>query len=219
MFCKWCGSNIQLTDRVCPKCGRETPPVADCGGFYDLKHSGNAAVPTPAASIQCPIVEKVKPLYVKDRKEEKKLRSLTFIFFAVLLLAIIFTAVSVRRINERIDSLEMKSKNIQTAFPQDVVEYMEHMETNILDIVQESIKNAIEQNIQDLIKEDEQNVIREDTTDVIRADVSENNSEEITDSSEQDTSDEQASSETNEDEQVLEQENMDSADFAATENP
>ena len=37
MFCKWCGKTIQTTDKSCPSCGRETPPLSDCGGFYDLR--------------------------------------------------------------------------------------------------------------------------------------------------------------------------------------
>lgn len=39
MFCKWCGNTIHKTDLKCPTCGRNTPPMSDCGGLYDLKTS------------------------------------------------------------------------------------------------------------------------------------------------------------------------------------
>lgn len=39
MFCKWCGNTIHKTDSKCPTCGRNTPPMSDCGGLYDLKFS------------------------------------------------------------------------------------------------------------------------------------------------------------------------------------
>lgn len=47
MFCKWCGNTIKTTDKKCSSCGRETPPLSECGGFYDLKRPWEAE--TPAA--------------------------------------------------------------------------------------------------------------------------------------------------------------------------
>lgn len=49
MFCKWCGNTIKTTDKKCSSCGRETPPLSECGGFYDLKRPWEAAaIPTEA---------------------------------------------------------------------------------------------------------------------------------------------------------------------------
>ena len=47
MFCKWCGNTIKTTDKKCSSCGRETPPLSDCGGFYDLKRPWEAPTPPP----------------------------------------------------------------------------------------------------------------------------------------------------------------------------
>ena len=47
MFCKWCGNTIKTTDKKCSSCGRETPPLSDCGGFYDLKRPWEAPMPPP----------------------------------------------------------------------------------------------------------------------------------------------------------------------------
>ena len=74
MFCKWCGNSIQLTDKNCPTCGRETPPMSDCGGIYNLKHSNSGPVaPTTEKVIvkevpHCAAVEKMDIKYVKERK-------------------------------------------------------------------------------------------------------------------------------------------------------
>lgn len=36
MICKWCGSTKKASERICPACGRESPALSDCGGFYDI---------------------------------------------------------------------------------------------------------------------------------------------------------------------------------------
>lgn len=53
MFCKWCGNTIKTTDKKCSSCGRETPPLSDCGGFYDLKRPWEGA-PLPQDSSAAP---------------------------------------------------------------------------------------------------------------------------------------------------------------------
>ena len=100
MFCKWCGTNIQFTDKKCPSCGRETPPMSDCGGLYNLKHS-NCAPPTPPTPVspkpvsvpQCPIVEKMEPKYARDRKATKSHHTTTMVCFGVVLVAVVLCVV------------------------------------------------------------------------------------------------------------------------------
>lgn len=60
MICKWCGSTIQNIDTKCAACGRDTPPMSDCGGFYNLKCDNGSQTPT--------IIENV---VYKDRIIEK----------------------------------------------------------------------------------------------------------------------------------------------------
>ena len=88
MFCKWCGKTIQITDVNCPNCGRETPPLSDCGGFYNLK-TPDAAAPQggdkPSQTVMdCPVVEKLESKYMHDRKADKAHHKLTVILFAVV---------------------------------------------------------------------------------------------------------------------------------------
>lgn len=56
MFCKWCGGKITSSDTKCGRCGREVPPLSDCGGFYDLvpgaKEGVKASPAAPAAEKQ-----------------------------------------------------------------------------------------------------------------------------------------------------------------------
>lgn len=47
MFCKWCGATLPNAAGKCPRCGKEAPPLSDCGGFYDLM----PAVKQPPATL------------------------------------------------------------------------------------------------------------------------------------------------------------------------
>lgn len=120
MFCKWCGNNLQPTDITCPSCGRETPPMSDCGGFYDLKHCNRTAPipapePVPPKSIvvpQCPVVEKMEPKYARDRKAAKSHHTVTLSCFAIVLVAIVFCGVLALRISANLDKVTALISNI-----------------------------------------------------------------------------------------------------------
>lgn len=45
MICKWCGAAVDTAMKKCPTCGREIPPLSDCGGFYRV-------VPTAAQAAK-----------------------------------------------------------------------------------------------------------------------------------------------------------------------
>lgn len=49
MICKWCGAAIDPAQKSCGNCGREIPPLSDCGGFYDVVPTRRPAAPTPSA--------------------------------------------------------------------------------------------------------------------------------------------------------------------------
>lgn len=36
MICRWCGKEVFPGQRNCGSCGREVPPLSDCGGFYQV---------------------------------------------------------------------------------------------------------------------------------------------------------------------------------------
>ncbi len=57
MICRWCGAKLDSRQQRCPACGRETPPLSDCGGFPGLSShapagagagSGQQSAPPPA---------------------------------------------------------------------------------------------------------------------------------------------------------------------------
>lgn len=76
MICKWCGAGIRATDRVCSRCGREMPPLSDCGGFYDLvplaretpppEEAPRSVEPTTEAQERQPVMPRPP---VEDRPE------------------------------------------------------------------------------------------------------------------------------------------------------
>lgn len=53
MICKWCGALLREGDMVCGRCGREIPPLSDCGGFFDLVPGARGGV-APAAPVMAP---------------------------------------------------------------------------------------------------------------------------------------------------------------------
>lgn len=123
MFCKWCGNSIQLTDKNCPTCGRETPPMSDCGGIYNLKHSNSGPVaPTTEKVIvkevpHCAAVEKMDIKYVKERKAAKKHHAITMPCFFVVLLTIVCSTLLLLRANMQLGELKEKIDNIQIEIP------------------------------------------------------------------------------------------------------
>lgn len=125
MFCKWCGKSIQLTDRKCPACGRETPPMSDCGGFYDLKHS-NTGPATEKEIIKevpnCAAAEKMEVKYAKERKTAKKHHTMTMLCFGILLIAIICTAVLAVSANIRLGKLKEQIGSIRIEMPVNALE-------------------------------------------------------------------------------------------------
>lgn len=120
MFCKWCGKTIQTTDKKCPSCGRETPPMSDCGGFYNLKHSnGGTTGPTTEKIIvkevpYCAAVEKMEAKYARERKAAKTHHTITMLCFGVVLIAIVCTAVLAVRTNSQLGEIKEQIGRIQT---------------------------------------------------------------------------------------------------------
>lgn len=94
MFCKWCGTTLDPADRSCRKCGREIPPLSDCGGFYDLVGGVRQNRPTGAQPQQPPRVdlsgveEQIKRVAGHSRRELRRLRVTVFCGFGLLLILI-----------------------------------------------------------------------------------------------------------------------------------
>lgn len=125
MFCKWCGKSIQLTDKNCPACGRETPPMSDCGGFYDLKHSNTGSATEKAIVKEVPnsaAPEKMEVKYAKERKAAKKHHTMTMLCFGVLFIAIVCTAVLAVSANIQLGKLKEQIKSIQIEMPVNAAE-------------------------------------------------------------------------------------------------
>lgn len=51
MICKWCGATADVTKGICTSCGKELPPLSDCGGFYDIVPDAakRSSAPEPTA--------------------------------------------------------------------------------------------------------------------------------------------------------------------------
>ena len=92
MFCKWCGTMIEPTDTRCHVCGRETPPLSDCGGLYQLKTTRPAepaAAQVRPAAPKCPIVDRMETKYAKDAKQARSHYGLMRVFFVVTFIVLL----------------------------------------------------------------------------------------------------------------------------------
>lgn len=113
MFCKWCGNDINPTDKNCAFCGRETPPMSNCGGFYNLKHGSVASVAVPkmeekvsVVAPQCTVVEKMQTKYARDRKAARRHHRVTVICFLMVLAAIVCSALLVIRMGNQLTDIK-----------------------------------------------------------------------------------------------------------------
>lgn len=120
MFCKWCGNPIQPTDKICPSCGRETPPMPDCGGFYNLKYDSSGHVdrlpePPHTDTIQeeHPVTEKKEPKYARDRKASQRHHTMTMVCFAAFLAALACTAIFAAGMNHQLNEIGKQLLGIQ----------------------------------------------------------------------------------------------------------
>lgn len=116
MFCKWCGNDLKLTDKACPACGRQTPPMSDCGGFYNLKHEKQASPMSPgvlhglppvtsAANPPYPPVEQPIPTRANRKRTTRHLAILS-ICLAFTLVTIIFMVVLAISMNNQLAELK-----------------------------------------------------------------------------------------------------------------
>lgn len=132
MFCKWCGKTIRITDVNCPNCGRETPPLSDCGGFYNLKapdaefldgRNSTSPIVVPQSGettsrdiVNCPVVEKLESKYIRDRKADKAHHKMTVVFFGIVavLIALSFAlgVLAVAQIGEVTEKVSQMQNNM-----------------------------------------------------------------------------------------------------------
>lgn len=74
MFCKWCGANISGSATVCDRCGRETPAMSDCGGFYDLvpkaKEMSNPVGPRKEPTLENLLINQER-IYLKHVEQDR----------------------------------------------------------------------------------------------------------------------------------------------------
>lgn len=99
MFCKWCGENLTSYDTKCKRCGREVPPLSDCGGFYDLVSNVKKPVdvqPTLAPAPAVPTIPKRKKTNVK----RILIGLITLAVALILAIALLFLVIALSKIKQ-----------------------------------------------------------------------------------------------------------------------
>lgn len=107
MICKWCGAPVDVTRGKCSACGRELPPLSDCGGFYNIVPG--AARPEAQPCVQQTHSEpqsSTEPVSPPPR--QKKRPVLPLVTLAVLLLVGVLSVVLFLSLGSRLDALEQR---------------------------------------------------------------------------------------------------------------
>ena len=112
MICKWCGATVDVTKGKCSVCGKELPPLSDCGGFYNV--APKAAQANPAPNAEQPASQPVPGPMGQNRTEgpapnEKSKKRMTILLAAALVLlaaAVVFSIVRSISLSKRIAALE-----------------------------------------------------------------------------------------------------------------
>lgn len=129
MFCKWCGNTIQTVDEKCPSCGRITPALSDCGGFYNLRQKVSNPEPPYMPSPRCPIMDKLENRYVKDQKKAKAQRKVLLYMSILEVLLLIVIGIGLLcvcgKVNELEESIQYLHTEENVELPTEVFEEVE----------------------------------------------------------------------------------------------
>lgn len=110
MICKWCGEALPSSNNTkCPRCGKELPPLSDCGGFYNLMPSAERykeTVPvqkTESRQTNSSAQKESQKQPSKRRKVDRGYIYITLLGFAAII-ALIFVLFS--KVNQYSDELK-----------------------------------------------------------------------------------------------------------------
>ncbi|MBR1759274.1 MAG: zinc-ribbon domain-containing protein [Lachnospiraceae bacterium] len=142
MFCKWCGNTIQLTDKTCPSCGRETPPIADCGGLYNLNCSNNTSDSSEEmshADLNNDLaIEELKSIYLRDRKKINRRVTFIWIYMLVLAAMIVILGICIDKNNDNISRMEEVISEIKKDIVQEEEAINEETQTETIEYERET---------------------------------------------------------------------------------
>ena len=143
MICKWCGEAVEPGQGTCSHCGKELPPLSECGGFYNVMPEarlaqvraprgagrvesagagtaaaglGAAASGTVSRSESGPGVQR-GPASRKTGKKNNRLAGLLLAALAMSLLALVLTIVFYAVTASRLRSMEQKLADLAQTEP------------------------------------------------------------------------------------------------------
>ncbi len=116
MFCKWCGQTLASGELKCRRCGKEIPPMSDCGGFFDLiALSKPNSVETNTRPVSFPPIsaQRQQPIPPKKRR---KLPIIALVVISVLLIASVALNIFLLTVNNGEEiSTDSSTENVSDA--------------------------------------------------------------------------------------------------------
>lgn len=142
MFCKWCGEPTKAGQIKCRSCGRELPPISDCGGFYDLvtENSNDSPMPKPVGQGTG---ANAKVSHAPFPKKQKKRRLPNALFLLALLIVLLLIALTNVATNKKFSAMEAQNEKL--------IEQISALETKVQSLITQvatqeiSNKNTTEQ--------------------------------------------------------------------------
>lgn len=86
MFCKWCGGPIRDTEEACPQCGRVTPALSDCGGWYTLKTETERGSTAKLDSEQRALLQQILEAQHRQEKAQRRGKKWATAYFTIVTL-------------------------------------------------------------------------------------------------------------------------------------
>lgn len=107
MFCKWCGEDLSGNLTVCAHCGKEQPPLSDCGGFFNLTPNAKPIRQTTEQTFS-QREQNLSYAPAPTRKQKKKKSKAGIFALVISLLALLAVIVSSCSINKKIGKMKTK---------------------------------------------------------------------------------------------------------------
>lgn len=117
MFCKWCGEKIEPEERKCAACGREIPPLSDCGGFYGLTGKDEQRRSAPIdTDVGAPKQEAKRTTKSTGKRIKYRLASKALLVLVPLLLLALFIniQINIAKLTKQGDRIVTALEDIKT---------------------------------------------------------------------------------------------------------
>lgn len=112
MICKWCGESISSKQTTCPRCGKERPPMSECGGFYNIIDS--QSVQNERSAPQAMSQRPAQQSQANKASTSKAAIFAIIVSLVALVIAIVSLALTFKNNKDDSDPIKDRTSTVQT---------------------------------------------------------------------------------------------------------